>query len=135
MSKHNPFQILVGDIYREIENAQLPETAVARLRPRIEALEEAALLELELALKEYKAGSEVPKHPAKNKYSREIKPNVWVDVYDVLRAFPTDCPAMDHAAKKVLAAGKRGHKDTITDKQDIIDSVKRSMEQDAEWSE
>lgn len=69
----------------------------------------------------------------KNKYSREIKPGVWVDVYDVLRAFPTNCPAMDHAAKKVLAAGKRGHKDTITDKKDIIASVKRSMEQDDEW--
>ena len=70
----------------------------------------------------------------KNKYSREIKPGVWVDVYDVLRAFPTGCSAMDHAAKKVLAAGKRGHKDTITDKKDIIASVKRSMEQDAEWA-
>lgn len=56
-----------------------------------------------------------------NKYSREIKPNVFVDVYDVLAAFKVTNPALQHLVKKALAVGQRGHKDAETDYQDIID--------------
>ena len=63
-----------------------------------------------------------------NKYLREIKPNVWVDVYDVLKAFEVTCPAMAHALKKGLAPGKRGVKSSVQDKQEAIDSIKRSIE-------
>ena len=38
-----------------------------------------------------------------NKYMREIKPDVWVDVYDVLRAFNVTDAAFQHAIKKLLA--------------------------------
>ncbi len=63
-----------------------------------------------------------------SKYRREIKKGVYVDVYDVLVAFDVTCPAMQHAIKKCLAAGKRGHKGTIQDKREAIDSIKRSIE-------
>lgn len=63
-----------------------------------------------------------------NKYSREIKPDVFVDVYDVLSAFKTGCPAMDHAIKKCLAPGQRGQKSSIQDKQEAIASIQRSIE-------
>ena len=63
-----------------------------------------------------------------HKYRREIKKGVYVDVYDVLVAFDVKCPAMQHAIKKCLAAGKRGHKGTIQDKREAIDSIKRSIE-------
>ena len=39
---------------------------------------------------------------AKNKYQREIKPGVFVNVYDVLKAFNVHFPVMAH--------GKRGVK-------------------------
>ena len=81
--------------------------------------------------------------PAMNKYSREIKRirirgeviPVFVDVYEVLTAFKTECPAMDHAAKKVLCAGSRGTKDSLQDKQEAIDSIVRSMEMEKERNE
>ena len=48
---------------------------------------------------------------------------VKVDIYRVLDAFPTDSSAMDHAAKKVLCAGLRGHKDKLTDIDNAIESL------------
>ena len=62
------------------------------------------------------------------KYNREIKPGVYVDVYDVLSAFNVTNPALQHLIKKALAVGQRGHKDEGEDYQDIIDSAKRAKE-------
>jgi trehalose-6-phosphatase len=70
-----------------------------------------------------------------NKYNREIRPNVWCDVYDVIRAFSVNDPCLQHAIKKLLAAGERGHKDRLEDLQDIVDSVQRAIEMHKEWSE
>lgn len=64
----------------------------------------------------------------KNKYQREIKPGVWVDVYDVLKAFNVTCPAVAHAVKKALAPGQRGHKDTAQDMREVIQSMERAIE-------
>jgi hypothetical protein len=69
----------------------------------------------------------------KNKYTREIKPNVFVDVYDVLRAFNVTDPCLSHLAKKALAAGQRHHKDRLTDLQDIKASIERAIEMHIEW--
>lgn len=63
-----------------------------------------------------------------NKYQREIKPGVFVDVYDVLKAFSVVNPALQHLVKKALAVGQRGHKDAAEDLQDIIDSAIRAKE-------
>jgi len=59
---------------------------------------------------------------------REITPGVWVDVYDVIAAFEVIDGGMQHALKKILATGKRGHKDEAEDRKDILASVKRSNE-------
>lgn len=65
-----------------------------------------------------------------NKYQREIKPGVFVDVYDVLQAFNVTNPALQHLVKKALAVGQRGHKDAAEDLQDIVDSALRAQELD-----
>ena len=65
-----------------------------------------------------------------NKYSRLIRGICYVDVYDVLRAFSVNCPAMQHAIKKCLAPGQRGVKSTEQDKREAIASIKRSLELD-----
>lgn len=62
------------------------------------------------------------------KYLREIKPGVYVDVYDVLRAFAVVNPALQHLIKKALAVGQRGHKDAAEDLQNIYESAKRAIE-------
>lgn len=64
----------------------------------------------------------------KNKYMREIKPDVWVDVYDVLFAWKVTNPALQHLIKKALQAGNRGHKDLSTDMRDIVESAIRAAE-------
>ncbi len=68
-----------------------------------------------------------------NKYSREIKPGVFVDVYDVLRAFEVTDGAIAHALKKLLAPGKRGHKDYLYDLNDVILSINRAIDLHKEW--
>ena len=61
-------------------------------------------------------------------YHREILPKVWVDFYDVADAYNIQDSAMEHALKKILAIGKRGHKDAAIDRAEIAKSVARSNE-------
>lgn len=69
-----------------------------------------------------------------NKYLRTIygvdkegnAGSLQVDVYDILDAYPTKNPALDHLIKKALCPGQRGHKDLLTDLDDIIASAKRA---------
>ena len=62
------------------------------------------------------------------KYKREIKHNVYIDVYDVLLAFRVENPAVQHAIKKLLAPGMRGHKSKVTDLEEAIISINRAIE-------
>ncbi len=64
----------------------------------------------------------------RNKYQREIKQGVYVDVYDVLKAFEVTNPATQHAIKKLLAGGKRGHKDLLQDLNEAHASISRAIE-------
>jgi len=68
-------------------------------------------------------------YPKKNKYIRTVN-NAQVDVYDVLKGFNVTCPAMQHAIKKMLCSGLRGHKDTEQDKREAIASIERSIQLD-----
>ena len=80
--------------------------------------------------------SDVIEHDNNNKYSRKIKTivvdgidhDIYVDVYDVLTAFKTDNPAVDHAVKKELAPGVRGVKGRIQDLMEARDSLNRAIE-------
>ena len=67
-----------------------------------------------------------------NKYEREITDrqgnSATVDVYDVLKAFEVTCPATQHAVKKLLCSGLRGHKDLQTDLLEAKESIVRAIE-------
>lgn len=73
---------------------------------------------------------------SKNKYHRPINWNVrvdddgtvWIDVYDVLKAFVVDDQAVGHAIKKLLAPGQRGHKDMLKDLREARDSITRAID-------
>lgn len=69
------------------------------------------------------------KQPAStpSKYTKTIH-GVSVDVYDVLQAWGVSNPALQHLIKKALQCGRRGHKDSAQDLQDIIDSAIRAKE-------
>lgn len=83
---------------------------------------------------DYRRDEPIP--PIKHKYLKPIKGKIvpednnmlYVDVYDVLKAFDVVCPAMQHAIKKMLCSGQRGVKDSVRDKREAIDSINRSIE-------
>ena len=62
-----------------------------------------------------------------NKYQRKVKGTV-IDVYDVLVAWEVTNPAVQHAIKKLLQPGQRGHKDIITDLAEAGYSIGRAIE-------
>ena len=63
---------------------------------------------------------------AANKYQVNIK-GTPCDVYDVLKAFDVRNPAIQHAIKKLLMPGKRGHKDKIQDLLEAKQSIVRAI--------
>lgn len=64
------------------------------------------------------------------KYHREIigfcGTKVEVDVYRVLDAYKTESASIDHAIKKLLCTGLRGHKDFVTDIDNAIESLEEA---------
>lgn len=65
-------------------------------------------------------------------YHVEIKPDVWVDVYDVLTAFKVTNQATGHAIKKQLKSGARGYKSIEKDLNEAIQSLNRAIEIEAQ---
>tara|TARA_R110000851_G_scaffold252059_1_gene404589 strand:+ start:629 stop:895 length:267 start_codon:yes stop_codon:yes gene_type:complete len=67
-----------------------------------------------------------------NKYNRLIigldGVTTVVDVYCIQDAYPVADPRLQHAQKKALAAGLRGHKSYRQDLLDIIESVQKAVE-------
>ncbi len=51
-----------------------------------------------------------------------------LDVYRIISIYEIHCPVQQHVVKKALCMGNRGHKDMITDLQNIIDSCNRKLE-------
>ena len=68
-----------------------------------------------------------PAVPAPNKYQRTV-PSTTIDVYDVLHAYSVTNPATQHAVKKLLQPGNRGHKDTLTDLREALASIQRAIQ-------
>ena len=62
-----------------------------------------------------------------NKYQRQVT-STTIDIYDVLKAYQVTCPATQHAIKKLLQPGERGHKDKLTDLREALASVERAIQ-------
>lgn len=62
-----------------------------------------------------------------NKYQRLV-PSTTIDVYDVLTAWNVTNPAIQHAIKKLLQPGQRGHKTKSEDLQEALVSLQRAIE-------
>ena len=72
--------------------------------------------------------------PPKRAHSHYFRPCPYesIDVYRVLEIFSVTDPCLQHAVKKLLVAGGRGHKDIRRDIQDSIDTLIRWQEMRAE---
>jgi hypothetical protein len=59
-------------------------------------------------------------------YFKALPPGIThVDVYRVLDLFKVTDPCLQHAVKKLLVAGGRGHKDIDKDVREAVDSLLR----------
>ena len=69
-----------------------------------------------------------PKESKHSHYFKDVSQLDKIDVYAVLHLFEVTDPCIQHAVKKLLCTGKRGHKDFQKDIQDSIDSLVRCQE-------
>lgn len=67
-------------------------------------------------------------------YFKDVSHLEKIDVYRVADLFGVMHPCLQHAAKKIICAGQRGHKDQQRDVQDAIDSLHRWQEMQEEDS-
>lgn len=65
-------------------------------------------------------------------YFHDVRHLGTVDIYRLIELLNITHPALQHAFKKVAAAGKRGAKDEAKDVQEAIDSLVRWQEMRAE---
>lgn len=63
----------------------------------------------------------------KEEHNHYFKPCPYdtLDVYRVINIFGVSDPCIQHALKKLLCSGVRGHKDQSKDIQDVIDTLER----------
>lgn len=63
----------------------------------------------------------------KENHNHYFKPCPYdtLDVYRVINIFGVSDPCIQHALKKLLCSGVRGHKDQAKDIQDVIDTLER----------
>ena len=73
----------------------------------------------------YPEETEQPKYPH---YFKDVSNVNKIDIYKVLDLWQVTHPCLQHAAKKILVAGNRGHKDVNKDIQEAIDSLERWKE-------
>jgi hypothetical protein len=120
-------ELCVGHVYEVLSNYSMNNYVLKGVRScyhqdRFEIVEENVVQESKGA-------------PVQNKYMREVKKGVWIDVYDVLRAWEVTDPCLQHLLKKALQPGKRHHKDLGEDLKDILASAKRAVEMFEEWNQ
>jgi len=65
-------------------------------------------------------------------YKKYVKHLDYIDVYRIIDLYELHDPCFQHALKKILVPGARGHKDLIKDINDIIDTMQRKLEMIAE---
>jgi hypothetical protein len=65
-------------------------------------------------------------------YYKNVKNLEYIDVYRVLELFNVTDPCIQHAVKKLLVAGGRGHKGMEKDIREAIVSLNRKLEM---WDE
>lgn len=62
-----------------------------------------------------------------SQYHKQIRAEN-VDIYDILKAFNVNCPATQHAIKKLLMPGQRGYKSKLSDLKEAGQSIVRAIE-------
>ena len=67
-----------------------------------------------------------------NHYHKDVRHLLTIDVYRTIQLFGVEHPAIQHAVKKLLCAGRRGAKDYERDLREAVDSINRALQMIAE---
>lgn len=70
-----------------------------------------------------------------NKYFINVSDVDDIDIYAICQRYGVVNPAIPHAVKKLLVAGKRGYKDNIQDLEEASVAILRAIELEKEWRE
>lgn len=65
-------------------------------------------------------------------YFRDVRHLDKIDIYRVAQLFDVSDPALQHALKKIMAAGRRGAKDSAKDVGEAIVALRRWQEMRSE---
>lgn len=60
-------------------------------------------------------------------YHKDVSDYETIDIYDVLDIYEVTNPAIQHAVKKLLVTGKRGHKDIVRDLKDAYSTISKAI--------
>lgn len=63
-----------------------------------------------------------------NHYVKDVSTLIKLDVYRLIQLYGITDPCFQHALKKLLVTGGRGHKPVEKDVQDVIDTLERWKE-------
>ena len=74
----------------------------------------------------------VPLTEKHSHYKKDVRHLDYIDVYRIIELYELHDPCFQHALKKILVPGARGHKDLTKDINDIIDTMQRKLEMMAE---
>lgn len=89
------------------------------------------LLAIKRRIKGEKGDIQKPKH---SHYHKDVSDYDTIDIYAVCKIFDVQDTSgcLQHAIKKLLVTGKRGHKDRQTDIQNAVDTLNRLLELESE---
>lgn len=113
---------------RETLNDQVASAETARQSDKVlKEILEGNLPEFDFEAIDAFIESNVEQGQKHSHYKKDVSHLNMIDIYRVTEMFkPHSCGA--HIAKKALCSGQRGHKDLLTDIQDIIDTAERWKE-------
>jgi DNA repair exonuclease SbcCD ATPase subunit len=101
---------------------------LASIRTELIAENEEILKELETLKSGIGQRTTPANQPLYPHYFRDVSQLTHVDVYWVLQAWSVNNPSVQHAVKKLLAAGQRGAKDEVQDLKEARNSINRAIE-------
>jgi hypothetical protein len=125
------------EIINELEKAILAKTqsysdedyqGLLEVRDELARENEEILKELETLKSGIGQRTTPTNQPLYPHYYRDVSQLTHIDVYWVLQAWSVNNPSVQHAVKKLLAAGQRGAKDTLQDLKEARNSINRAIE-------
>ena len=122
--------IEVGSMWRhrDYQNKALVIRTGSTIESRHPDGEDISIMPRDMFLKVYTLHAAAPVKPTYSHYQMPINDLTVADIYDICEHYCHDnSGATQHAIKKLLCPGKRGHKDELKDLREAVFSINRRI--------